>query len=99
MAKAILRYYPVGSADTTLIELPDGRLVLVDFADYGDSEDVSNKRIELSKALRERLEELNRDSIDVVAFTHLDDDHCHNASEFFWFEHAEIYQSGDRIKI
>ena len=99
MTKAIVRYYPVGCADTTLIELPDGRLVLIDFADYGDPEDPSNKRIELSKALRERLDELSRDSIDVVAFTHLDDDHCHRASEFFWFKHAKAYQGDDRIKI
>jgi len=99
MAKAILRYYPVGCADTTLLELTDGRLMLVDFADYGDAEDSDNKRIELSKALRERLEELDRDSIDVVAFTHLDNDHCHRAGEFFWFQHAKSYQSDDRIKI
>jgi len=99
MTKAILRYYPVGCADTTLIELPDGRLVLIDFADYGDAEDPANKRIELSKALRERLRELGRDSIDAVAFTHLDDDHCHKAGEFFWFQYAESRQGDDRIKI
>lgn len=99
MAKATLRYYPVGCADTTLIELPDGRLILVDYADYGDPDDADNKRIELAKALRERLEELDRDYIDAVAFTHLDDDHCHKASEFFWFKHAEKYQGDDRIKI
>jgi hypothetical protein len=99
MTKAILRYYPVGCADTTLIELPDGRLALIDFADYGDPDDSENKRIELGAALRERLQELDRDSIDVVAFTHLDDDHCHKSSEFFWFQHAEAYQAGDRVKI
>ena len=99
MAKATLRYYPVGCADTTLIELPDNRLVLVDFADYGDPDDASNKRIELSEALRERLDELGRTDIDAVAFTHLDDDHCHGAGDFFWFQHAEKYQSKDRIKI
>lgn len=99
MTKAILRYYPVGNGDTTLIELPDGRLVLVDFADYGDPDDSENKRIELSKALKERLDELNRDSIDVIAFTHLDDDHTHKASEFFWLQHAEKYQGTDRIKL
>ncbi len=99
MIKAIIRYYPVGNGDTTLIELPDGRLVLVDFADYGDADDSENKRIELSKALKERLDELDRDSIDVVAFTHLDDDHTHKSNEFFWFQHAEKYQDDDRIKI
>lgn len=99
MAKAVLRFYPVGCADTTLIELPDGRLVLIDFADYGDTTDADNKRIELSKALHERLKELDRDSIDVVAFTHLDDDHCHKSSEFFWLKHAKAYQGEDRVKI
>ena len=99
MAKAILRYYPVGGADTTLIELPDNRLVLIDFADYGDPDDSENKRIQLSKALKERLDELDRDSIDAVAFTHLDDDHCHKASEFFWFDYAKEYQGDDRIMI
>ena len=99
MTKAILRYYPVGCADTTLMELPDGRLVLIDFADYGDPIDKDNKRIELSAALRERLDELGKSSIDVVAFTHLDDDHCHKAGEFFWFQHAKAYQDDDRIKI
>lgn len=99
MAKAILRYYPVGSADTTLMELPDGRLVLVDFADYGNPDDAKEKRIELSKALRDRLDELGKKSFDVVIFSHLDDDHCHKASEFFWFEQADKYQDDDRIKI
>ena len=99
MTKATLRYYPVGCADTTLIELPDDRLVLVDFADYGDASDPDNKRIKLSKALKERLEELDRNMIDVVAFTHLDDDHCHKASEFFWFDHAKEHQGEDRIVI
>jgi hypothetical protein len=99
MKEAILRYYPVGSADTTLIELPDGRLVLIDFADFGDSDDSENKRIELGKALRERLDELDREFLDVVAFTHLDDDHCHKASEFFWFQYAKEYQDDGRIKI
>jgi len=99
MTKAILRFYPVGNGDTTLIELPDGRLVLIDFADYGDPGNSEEKRIDLSGALRDRLDELGRDSLDVVAFTHLDDDHCHKASEFFWFQYAETYQDDTRIKI
>ena len=98
-AKAVLRYYPVGNADTTLIELPDGRLVLIDFADYGNPSDSEDKRIELSQALRDRLDELDRTDIDAVAFTHLDDDHTHNSSTFFWFNHASKYQDDDRIKI
>ncbi|MEQ9110535.1 MAG: hypothetical protein RLN84_08310 [Rhodospirillaceae bacterium] len=97
--KATLRYFPVGCADTTLIELPDGRLVLIDFADFGDPLNPSDKRIELSKALKKLLDERDRDYIDVVAFTHLDDDHVHKASEFFWFEHADKYQDDERIKI
>ncbi|MNH15036.1 hypothetical protein D3C79_746420 [compost metagenome] len=35
----------------------------------------------------------------MVAFTHLDKDHCNRAKEVFWLEHAAKYQNDDRIKI
>ena len=36
---------------------------------------------------------------DAVCITHLDDDHCKGFGEFFWLEHAKIYQSDERIRI
>ena len=41
----------------------------------------------------------NKNSYDVVAFTHADKDHTKGLSEFFYLEHAKEYQDEDRIKI
>jgi hypothetical protein len=35
----------------------------------------------------------------MVAFSHADDDHCHGADDFFWFDYAEKYRGGDRIRM
>ncbi len=40
-----------------------------------------------------------RSSYSVVAFTHLDDDHCLGSPDFFHLEWAVKYQGGDRKKI
>ena len=64
-------------------------------------DDTSDLRCDLPKELREDLD--GRGYYDVVAFTHLDEDHYSGATEFFYFEHVQKYQ-GDvdgepRIKI
>jgi len=48
-------------------------------------------------ALRERLD--GCDTIDIVAFTHPDQDHIAKAPEFFHLDHSPDHQGGDRIKI
>ncbi|MEK6773593.1 MAG: hypothetical protein AABY64_06615 [Bdellovibrionota bacterium] len=94
-----LTFYPLNNADTCLIELADGRLMLVDYAHCKVGEDAEEPVVDLRKALEEKLKELNRTHIDIVLFTHADRDHIRNASEFFWFDHAAVYQGPDRIKI
>jgi hypothetical protein len=90
-------FFPIGNADTCLIELDNDRRVLFDFADMRNRDDEGDKRCDLEKELRDRLD--GAKEIDVVAFTHLDTDHCKRATEVFWLEHAEKYQGDDRIKI
>lgn len=90
-------FFPIGNADTCLIELDNGRRALFDFAYMRNADDTDDKRCDLEKELRDRLGD-DKD-IDVVAFTHLDTDHCNRAKEVFWLEHAEKYQDDDRIKI
>ncbi|MBS3978187.1 MAG: hypothetical protein KGZ77_00105, partial [Rhodobacteraceae bacterium] len=80
-----------------MIELENGRLALFDFADMRNKDDASDKRCDLEKELRECLGDDKE--IDVVAFTHLDTDHCNRAKDVFHLEHAAKYQGGDRIKI
>lgn len=93
-------FYPIGNADTSLVELNDGRRMLIDFADTKDRNAKNkDKKCDLPKLLREDLEGSDFDSYHIVAFTHLDDDHCRKAPEYFWLEHAAKYQSKDRKKI
>lgn len=94
-----LTFFPIGNADTCLIELQDGRRMLVDFADMADKTDKQDKRCDLSELLSEDFEEAGLGEYHIVAFSHLDDDHCHLASGFFWLDHARAYQGEGRKKI
>jgi hypothetical protein len=91
--------FPIGNADTLRIDLENSRKMLIDFADMRDPDEEKDRRISLSEALRLDLAESKRDSYDVVAFTHLDDDHTRKAAEFFYLEHAKAYQSEGRVKV
>tara|TARA_R100000687_G_scaffold83563_2_gene87020 strand:- start:347 stop:1483 length:1137 start_codon:yes stop_codon:yes gene_type:complete len=94
-----LTFFPIGNADTCLVEFQDERRMLVDFADMADLGKDDDKRCNLSALLSEDLEEAGVDEYHIVAFTHLDDDHCHRASEYFWLDHASTYQGEGRKKI
>ena len=91
--------YPLGNADTTRLDLRDGRKILIDYADMRDASDPNDKRIDLPSELRADLRAARKNSFEVVAFSHLDRDHVQGASDFFWFDHAEKYQGADRTKI
>lgn len=93
----VVRFFPIGNADSCLIELENGRRALFDFADMRNADDQYDKRCDLEKELRDCLD--GAKSIDVVAFTHLDTDHCARAKEVFHLEHAKKYQGDARIKI
>jgi hypothetical protein len=91
--------YPEGNADTCLVEPENGEMLLFDYADRHGDDEVAKLRVDLSAALEEKLEAAGRDGFEVVAFTHLDDDHIHGATEFFYLRHALQYQIGDRAEI
>ncbi|MGK7958842.1 MAG: hypothetical protein AB4063_26815 [Crocosphaera sp.] len=94
-----LTFYPIGNGDSCLIELDNEQLILIDYANLGDTNDDEDLRIDLESEIKATLEEKNRDSIDVVAFTHIDRDHIEGASDLFYLEHAAKYQDDGRIKI
>jgi hypothetical protein len=96
---ATLTFHPLGNADCTRVDLADDRKMLVDFADMRNPDDPYDKRIDLPAELRNDLRAARRDYYDVVCFTHLDDDHCCGAGDFFWLDHALKYQGPGRIKI
>jgi hypothetical protein len=95
---ATLTFHPLGDADSTLIDLADGRKILVDFGDEC-TEAQSDKRIDLAAALRADLARSRRDGYDAVMFTHLDRDHVYGAGEFFWLEHSKAFQGAGRARI
>lgn len=96
---AKLTFHPLGNADSTRIDLANGKKLLIDYADMRNHDDPADKRVDLPEELKADLRAAKRDDFDVVCFTHLDDDHCGGADEFFWLDHAQKYQGEGRIKI
>lgn len=94
-----LTFYPLGNADCCLVDLANGKKLLFDYAAKRNPDDPEDLRVDLPKLLRNDLTAAKRKGYDVVAFSHLDDDHIRGASDFFWLEHAEKYQGDERIKI
>lgn len=94
-----LHFFPLGNADCCRIDLSNGRKVLFDYANTHKPDDPTCRAIDLAKALRDDLSRARQNHYDVVAFTHLDRDHYHRATEFFWLEHATTYQSDERVRI
>ena len=94
-----LTFFPLGNADCTLIDLECGKKILFDYANMRDPDDENDLRCDLEQELRDDLDDSDRDYYDVVAFTHLDEDHYKRSTEFFWLQHAKKYQGDDRIKI
>lgn len=91
--------YPLGNADTTLIELEFGKTLIFDYADRRNADDDSDRRIDLPSEIRERLDAKSRTDVDVLAVSHLDEDHVDGASEFFRLDHASHFQGDDRIGV
>ena len=94
-----MTFFPLGNADCCRVDLACGKKILFDYADVRDPEDENDLRCDLPEQLRSDLEESDRHSYDVVAFTHLDRDHFAGFSRFFHLEHASKYQGDDRVKI
>jgi hypothetical protein len=94
-----MTFYPLGNADCCLIDLENGKKILFDFGAQGDPEDEDDKRIDLCAELRDDMEAAGKETYEIVAITHLDDDHTCKADTFFYFDHAKKYQSDDRFKI
>lgn len=94
-----ITFYPLGNADTCLVELESGKKLLFDYAAMRSSEDEKDLRADLPTELRSKLKAVKRNCLDVVAFTHADDDHIHGSTEFFYLEHDEDYQDEERVVI
>lgn len=88
----ILTFYPLGNAETCLLELGNGGRLLFDYAAMNDGS-TTDERYDIKKELSLYKE------FDVVMFSHAHEDHTKGASEFFYLDHDQKYQSDDRAKI
>lgn len=91
-------FFNVNNGNCFLIELKNSQLILFDFANPSNSQS-SNLTIDTAAEIKAILKRKGRNYLDVVVFTHLDLDHIGKASENFYFDHADKYQSDDRIII
>ena len=87
-----LNFFPLENADCCRIDLDNGDQILIDYAAMRDPDKKDDLRIDLPSELRKDLDARKRDYYKVVVFTHLDDDHIHGASNFFYMQHAQKYQ-------
>lgn len=92
-------FYPVGNGDTSQIILENGKRILFDYRHQKSSENGKGPEINLKDRLKDELKKADKDSFDVVAFTHADKDHIENSTEFFELQYAQKYQGNGRIKI
>lgn len=91
-------FYPLGNADSYLLSL-ESKYILCDYAAKLNPDDPDDRRIDLPEAIKDDIGYPARDTINVVAFTHLDDDHICGSTSFFHLDHAEKYQGEGRVKI
>lgn len=87
-----ITFYPLGNAETVLLELSNGKKLLFDYANMNSGK-ADDKRYKIANEFKRHKE------FDVVMFSHSHEDHVQGAGAFFWFDHADKYQSNDRIKI
>ncbi len=92
-------FYPVGNGDTSQIILNGGKRILLDYRHQTNGEKDSEAAINLKERLKSELDSVDRDSFDVVAFTHADKDHISGSTDFFSLQYAEKYQGDDRVNI
>ncbi|MEM0949134.1 MAG: hypothetical protein AAGK37_17185 [Pseudomonadota bacterium] len=97
--QAMVNFFPLGNADTARLDLADGRKVLIDFAAMRCDDDEDDQRCDLPATLRRDLHKAGRDYFDAVCITHTDTDHCKGFGDFFWLDHAALYQGKGRVKI
>ncbi|APR75139.1 Hypothetical protein A7982_00485 [Minicystis rosea] len=92
-------FYPVGNGDTSQIILENGKRILLDYRHLTKAENDEGPEINLKARLRKELRDADKNSFDVVAFTHGDSDHICGSTDFFELRHAKKYQGGNRVPI
>lgn len=88
----IIKYYPVGNADCTLIKLDNGKTIIVDCQILADLTDGHGKQV-MFDVKADLLKELHKDAagrpyVDLFISTHPHDDHCKGFAGNFY--HGDV---------
>ncbi len=91
----IVKYYPVGNADCTLIKLDNGKTIIVDCQILEDLTDGHGKQV-MFDVKADLLKELKRDGlgrpfVDLFISTHPHDDHCKGFDGNFYHGKVDDY--------
>jgi hypothetical protein len=71
-----MTFYPLGNADCCQIKTKHNKRILFDYAHVREAENDDDKRCDLATLLRKDMKDADKKAFDIVAFTHLDRDHC-----------------------
>ncbi|MCL2165214.1 MAG: hypothetical protein FWH55_12710 [Oscillospiraceae bacterium] len=86
-----ITFFPVGNGDMTMIEFQNRTTILIDCNIRMDDE----RPYDCLKYLKEHLpKEDGKPYVDAFILTHHHDDHCHEASELFWFGNPAYRPAG-----
>lgn len=100
----IIKYYPVGNADCTLIKLGNGMTILVDCQILSDLTDGNGKQV-MFDVKADVLKELKKDGlgrpyVDLFISTHPHDDHCKGfAGNFYCGDVADYDKNKNKNEI
>lgn len=88
----IIKYYPVGNADCTLIKLDNGKTIIIDCQILADLTDDHGKQV-MFDVKADLLKELHKDAagrpyVDLFISTHPHDDHCKGFAGNFY--HGDV---------
>lgn len=97
MKKDLLKHYPVGNGDTTLIKLSDGTTILIDCKIREGNEDTNGYSIfDLKSDLLNELGKRDgKPFVDVFILTHPDEDHCLGFENHFFAGKTSDYPSNE----
>jgi hypothetical protein len=85
-----ITFYPEGNAECVLLELDNGKRMLMDYA---------NMHTEDARYSDLAAEFAGINNFEVVMFSHAHEDHVKGAADFFYLDYAMKYQTGKRAKI
>lgn len=74
-----ITFFPEGNAECVFLELDNGKLMLMDYANMHGSD---SRYTDLTESLKDI------DTFDAVMFTHPHDVHVKGAADFFYSDHA-----------